>query len=321
MLDALKFVKGAVAKKDFVPELTHFRITGGRVTGYNGVMALSAPIATDLEASPKALLFYRAIEACEGPVSLSLTEANRLVVKSGRMRAAVPCIEQEGYFATPQGDRFPVLPGFRGYLETVAPFIGEDASRPWSLGVMFLGPFLYATNNVCVIQHWTGVDMPPVHIPKFAVDQLLRSPEDPSEMQTDGKSLTFHFADGRWLRTQLYDEGWPAELITGILDRTSPNAEPVPELLFDSVERLYPFLEGKASQVFLNEGSLSSDADSNGADAISFEVPGLAGGPSFSIHQLRLLNGVATKIDFSTYPGPCTFYGDRLRGVVLGMNR
>jgi hypothetical protein len=39
MLDALKFVKGAVAKKDFVPELTHFRITGGRVVlpGNRGV--------------------------------------------------------------------------------------------------------------------------------------------------------------------------------------------------------------------------------------------------------------------------------------------
>ncbi len=44
MLSALKFVKGAVSTKDYVPALTHFQIKGGRVTGYNGKLSLSSPI-------------------------------------------------------------------------------------------------------------------------------------------------------------------------------------------------------------------------------------------------------------------------------------
>ena len=43
MIDAVKFVQGAVAKKDYVAELTHFLIQDNRITGYNGIMGLSSP--------------------------------------------------------------------------------------------------------------------------------------------------------------------------------------------------------------------------------------------------------------------------------------
>ena len=64
MLEVLKFVKGAVGKKDYVPALTHFQIADGRITGFNGKISLSSPIALDLECCPKAIPFVKAIEAC-----------------------------------------------------------------------------------------------------------------------------------------------------------------------------------------------------------------------------------------------------------------
>ena len=54
MLAALKFVQGAVARRDFVPALTHFYIADGFVKGYNGRIAICAPIDVDLVATPKA---------------------------------------------------------------------------------------------------------------------------------------------------------------------------------------------------------------------------------------------------------------------------
>ena len=44
MLDALKFVKGAVARKDAVAVLTHFRIQHRYIMGYNGLIALGHPL-------------------------------------------------------------------------------------------------------------------------------------------------------------------------------------------------------------------------------------------------------------------------------------
>ncbi|QFR59683.1 hypothetical protein P6F33_gp82 [Pseudomonas phage Quinobequin-P09] len=39
----------------------------------------------------------------------------------------------------------------------------------------------------------------------------------------------------------------------------------------------------------------------------------------YQIEMLKLLKDVAQKIDFSAYPNPCLFYGDRLRGAIVGM--
>lgn len=48
MLKDLKFVQGAVAKKDLLPAMTHFRIENGHVRSFNGQMAISSPVAFDL---------------------------------------------------------------------------------------------------------------------------------------------------------------------------------------------------------------------------------------------------------------------------------
>lgn len=39
----------------------------------------------------------------------------------------------------------------------------------------------------------------------------------------------------------------------------------------------------------------------------------------FNIDMLQILKGVANKIDFTKYPKPCPFLGDRIRGVIIGM--
>ena len=44
MLESLKFVKGAVSRKDHVPALTHFQIKNGFVKGHNGTLTLCAPM-------------------------------------------------------------------------------------------------------------------------------------------------------------------------------------------------------------------------------------------------------------------------------------
>lgn len=103
MIEALKFVRGAVAKKDFVPALTHFRIENGSIKGYNGTIGLCSPIALDLDASPKALPFIKAIETCRDTVSMHLTGAGRLAVKSGKFRAYVECTPEPFPDVTPTG--------------------------------------------------------------------------------------------------------------------------------------------------------------------------------------------------------------------------
>ena len=89
MIDSINFVKGAVAKKDFVPNLTHFQICDGFIKGYNGEMAICSPISCDLNMTPHAGQFLQAITSCEDTVALSRTKSGKLSVSSSNFRFAL----------------------------------------------------------------------------------------------------------------------------------------------------------------------------------------------------------------------------------------
>lgn len=316
MIEDLRFVQGAVARKDYVPCLTHFRIENGRVTGFNGAIALSSPIKFDIPCSPRATPFVKAIQTCPETIQLHLTPQQRLCVKSGPFTAYVECTQEPFPEIKPDGDEF----DFRGVdlvdaLCTLAPFIAEDASRPWAQGIMFAGGSAYATNNIVLLEKWLGgAQVPsPLPIPKEAVTELLRIGENPVTVRIAKDSATFLFESGRWLRAQLCEGVWPD--VSSILDAPGqPGA--LPEGFWAAVESLVPFADDM-SKLRFRPGAMST-GESEG-DGASMSIAGLPDKGCFNAKQLVLLSRVASAIDFSVYPKPCPFQGDRLRGVLVGM--
>ena len=317
MLTELKFVQGAVAKKDFLPALTHFVIEKGTVRGYNGMLALCSPIPFDIECKPKAEPLVKAIASCTETVQLALTAAGRLSVKSGKFKAFVDCHPDDATpHAMPEGedvviDGAALLQAFK----TVFPFVGDDASRPWSNGVLLLGQSAFATNNITLVEYWTGCNVPrPLNIPRAAVKELLRIDEAPIGAQLTDTSITFHFENGRWLRTQLFETQWPD--LGKVLDRES-SAQPIDPKLFEALKVLKPFTDKAGRIVFKGDGKIATHAeDTEGA---GYEIEGFDHTGAYQIDMLNLLNGPCTLIDWSAYPSPCMFFGDRLRGAIIGM--
>lgn len=316
MLESLRFVKGAVSKKDHLPELAHFHIADGRILGFNGAMGLSAPIPLDLEANPKALPFFKAIETCRDTVQLHMTDANRLAVKSGGFKAYIDCVES-GMSAeiTPQGDVAISTGQLLPALETLSPFISEDASRPWSKGVLFKGTKAYATNNIVLIEYNLGYEVPfEITVPHKAVRELLRIKEEPHSVQTDGSSVTFHFSGDKWLRTQVYAQPWPD--LEPILDR-GVACTPVPDSFYQTVEELLPFTDA-LTMVYMEPGVVRTEIHPGVGAEMRVDVQCTG---AFQGKQLTALNGVATHIDFQAYPDPCPFAGPGIRGVVMGARK
>ncbi len=319
MLDALKFVKGAVAKKDFRPELTHFRISNNRITGYNGAMALSSPIDLDLEASPHADTFFKAIGACQDTeTTLTVTENGRLSVKSGKFRAFIQCLDDVFFHSQPSGERFKVGGLLMPAIKTLYPLVSDDASRPWAMGLLLQGASAFATNNVVLAEYWTGLNMPTMNIPRFALKELLRIGKEPTELQCDGNTVTFHFDDGRWFLTNLYTAEWPADTIINILS-IEQELTPIPEGFFEAVEQLANFVESDSSPIYLLQDRLSTSRhDGEGAEVMAQGLPEQS--YSFGIKHLGLVGNVATKINLSAFPSPTRFIGENLRGALLGMS-
>lgn len=314
MIETLKFVQGAVAKKDFIPALTHFCIKDGFIRGFNGRLSLCSPIDLDIEAYPKALPFVKAIEKCSGTVALTKTASGRLSVKSGNFKAFIDCIDGDFPDVQPEGTTIPVTEDFLPVLKRVAPFIAEDASRPWATGVLFHGGSAFATNNIVIIEHWLGYEFPhSINIPTKTIKELLRIGSKPDSIQISDNSITFHYPDNRWVRSNLLSLDWPD--ISKVLDRPS-NALPVEDTFYEVVERLSSFTD-ESDRILFMENALSTHQDDNiGAKE---DLVGIQEGPAFQAKQLLSLRGVANKIDFAQYPAPCIFFGENLRGAIIGV--
>jgi len=314
MLTALKFVKGAVSTKDYVPALTHFRIAHGRVTGYNGKMSLSAPVALDVDCCPKAIPFVKAIEACEETAQLHLTPSGKLAIRSGKFKAHVDTLPG-GDFPNvgPEGLAVSLDGALLEALAMLYAFSAEDASRPWAAGVLLDGNTAVATNNVVIVQKWLGYHFPyRTNLPRYAVKEMLRIGEEPVGMQLTNNSATFHYEGQRWMRTQLNSLEWPD--IHGVLDKVDTLAcEPLPPGFFEALETLAPFVD-EQNRIFLRDGLLTT-----GADGASVELAGVRGNSTFNLRMLRLLGGVAVDVGFDSYPAPVPFFGDKLRGCIAGL--
>ena len=316
MLDALRFVQGAVAKKDFVAALTHYQIKNGFVKGHNGGLTLCSPIDLDIDVTPKAVTFAKAIATCKSVIQMHLTPSNRLSIKSGNFRALVDCIEEGFPHTDPEGDSID-LPngGILKALKTLAPFIAEDASRGWARGILFRGQSAFSTNNVVLLEYWLGYEFPAeINVPRSAVMEMIRIGVDPIRMMVANNSVTFFYPEGKWLKTQLYSLEWPD--LGKVLGKTNHPLLP-PEGLWDALESAEPFVN-KLRQVWLKNGTVSTDS---GQDAgATIDVPGIEGDLGiYNVDYLLELSEVVQAIDLTMYPNPCIFYGENIRGAIVGM--
>lgn len=317
MLEALKFCVGSIAKKDFLPALTHFVIEDGHVRGFNGVMALSSPIDFDIACKPKADTLIKAISVCEDVIQLSLTPTGRLSVKSGLFKVLIPCVQDTTIHPHPQGEEVPIDgPVFFEGVKKLDPFMGTDASRLWANGILIREKSLFATNNIVLTQYWNGFDFGrPLVIPREAIKQIIRIGIPPTRAQLTETSLTLHYdGSGRWLRTQLYDaSAWPN--IQAILEGTA-EFKTIDKSIFVALEKLRPSVQELGAVYFRGNKITTLPVDTDGAEhGVNSMLP--AG--KYNVDILASIESIAEMIDWSHYPKRCLFRGDRIRGAIIGL--
>jgi hypothetical protein len=326
MLKELRFVLGSVSRKDLVPGMTHFVIENGVVRGYNGVIALSSPIPFDIDCKPKAVDLVKAVLSFERddgevPPSMTMTPNGKLRLAKGPIRHLINCVNEETPHVLPEGEWMK----FNGAelleaAKALAPFIGSDASRPWSNGILLRGDKAYATNNVILVEYQLSATVPrTVNIPELAVKELIRNNQAPAYAQVGTHSITFYQEQHKWLRSQLFDTEWPD--LKRLLDKIPEALPPVREELFIGLEKIKAFTDG-AGRVYIHQGILStSDQPKDEGSTYSIDnwpIDGL-----YAYDKLKLLDGVVGSIDFSLYPEQCPFIGidKKLRGVIIGMRQ
>lgn len=292
------------------------------MTGFNGVYALSAPVDIGLNIAPYAKAFTKTIDACEDVIQLWLNEADgNLMVKSGRFMHSIPCIpieqvptsEPEGEVVAPHESTLKAFVSLRD-------FIGFDASRPWACGILLRGQSAFATNNSVVAEYWLGTPFPHVvNIPSAVVDEVIKVNEELSHMQISANSITFHYADGRWIKSQLLALDWPDVEMVLNGAWVGGDLRPVPEGLVQACEKLTRIANDGDHRLHFRGSDVSTSKDGAVSGGAIYE---LSGAPAAGIYHVLFLNqvlAVAQLIDFDRYPLPIPFMGQNLRGAMLGL--
>lgn len=320
MLTALKFAARGIARSEGIPGLTHFAIRNQRITGFDGTLAMSNPLALSFNAAPSATSFMRAIEACEDGPALSITQesASRLVVRSGAFKAVVPCIEvTKVHKVEPSGHSISSA-HLRAAFQALKPFITTDESKAALRGVLLNGGSAYATNNVAIAQYWIGTEFPVVaNVPVNFVEEVLRVEEEPTTLQMSESSIAVHYADGRWIKCQLNSLEWPH--VAGVLNSAwTDNLKPIAPALREACQKLGKYVGKSKGLTFFRGANVATAYEDDAPDIATVIVDA----PNEGCYWTKFLNDVlqaSTEADFSVYPKLVPFQHDRLRGVLLGV--
>lgn len=322
LIAPLRFAAGGVSSKTTSPELCHFLIKDGRVTGYDGVLTMSAPIEVGLNMMPRAAKLVEAIKAApdNAEIALAKTPAGKLSIKAGKFKVFVDCLPDDYSLLVPmpEGDICAGSSELLPAIQAAIPFCADGKGPTWSQGLRFNGPSVFATNSLVLIEKYHGCLIPREFIiPVAAAKELLKIKDPISHLQVGENSVTFHFGD-KWLRTALVSGKWPenVEPMFGM----PGNREPLPEGFFEACKTLaaVPLDDEATQKLHLRDGIVSNSPSDDAGSSIEMHV---ASAGIYPLEQLLLLEGVAQSLAWGTYPKPCPFMGEKLRGILLGFQR
>lgn len=315
MLDILNLIKGSVSKKDLFPILSHLHIYNGRIQGTNGKLAIDAKWPVKMPAcTVPANLFISAIAAGGDTFKIN-TDRTKLLIKGNNFKANIALADHDSFpRVVREGEQIKVGEGLLASLRLrlLKPFIGIDASRPWACGVLLKQGKMYAVNNIVLAQTdspWHSINEV-INIPSQTIDELIRM-GDPVSIQIADNSISFNLNSGVWIKSQLLSNEWPdvdRMLTTNkVIRKVSPKLKP-------ALERVESFFKGGEILNFDSTG-LHTVTDLREIKIDGFKMPKC----SFRYEPLKSVLNVATHIDFTQYPKACPWYGNKIKGVIVGV--
>lgn len=322
LIEAFDFVSPAY-KENGQDYMQHCRIGNGFVTAFDGIIALGHPIDEDLQLCPHLGKTLAAIKRAGNSLNLTELDSGRLSMKGDNLRVVIPCIA--GDVIPPFMPDAPcgtmtdeILAGFAA----VNPLVKEgEQNTPWAFTAALLrANTIVATNGHVLFEYWHGIDLPPgLTVPKIAINALAKIKKPLTRFGFGPRSVTFHFGDGAWLRSQCFSEEYPAvdtKVIAPAFGQRGPLD--VPEALpglFDACAAVAPFCEGTG--VHMSDGVVRSHSTAGVGG--EYPVSGLVGAHIVSHEYMKLIAPVATRVDLQPGSDRLIFWGEKMRGVVMKM--
>lgn len=320
LLEALKFISLAQSEEGTVNE-TFSMLADRMAIAFNGRLALGTPIDEDVCICPHTVSFTEALKRCGLNFVLTQLDANRIKLAAGDFEVFISCMPREALpVVRPDPNVAQASDVLKHALAAVCGLLDDNSSVIVTAAVLLRRGSAIATDRNVMLEYWHGIDLPTMIIPKASAVALYKCNKTIVGFGYDqqaGNHATFHFADGSWLRTQLYNEGYPN--IDALLNKKS-NPWPTPAKFFEGVEALKPFND---RIIFGANGLQTEYQERAGA---SFKIQGVPKGVVYSAKHLTTIKSHAKKIDFVGSEGVGFFFNDEagigaVRGAIVQVHK
>lgn len=311
---ALEFIKHAQADKtnDLVAK-THCRLAGNYAVAFDGVLAMGHPIEEDLATCPHTFRLIDALSRCKKAVSITQLDGETLIIKSGSFRVVIPCLNPAAMpYAVPDPRAGDITDDLKAGFAALSGIVSGTGQTVIESSLLLNNGSMIATDRHIMLEYWHGINLPNgLAIPKQAIQAVTKIKHALVGIGVSDRTVTFHYDNGAWLRTQLYNDPWPD--VHSVLNRGDAHAATkLPPAFYDAVEAVAPF-SASGEVYFTDKGLASHNSDAAGA---TYDLDGLPSGLCFNAKYLLTMKDVATRVDLVGVNGISFFYGNRMRGAI-----
>src|SRR5216683_1418653 len=225
LLAALSFCK-IVTKSEGPINLQHILLKDHWAIASNGILSCGHKIIEDINCAPNADSIVNALSKCDEQISITQLD-NKLSIKSGKFKVAIPCIDPTLlYVSIPDPSCAPLTNAFKEAVEAVGVLASETAQSIICASILISGASVIATDRHVILEYWHGNDLPiGIALPKSFAVAISKCNKNCIGFGFSNNSVTIHFDDESWLKSQIFLEPWPD--IKSILDRKA-NYWPIP---------------------------------------------------------------------------------------------
>jgi hypothetical protein len=312
LLSALQFISAAQTDVGALYQ-THCIIKDGWLKAFDGVLTIGAKVDIDLAACPHTLTFRDAVAKSGSNFAIVQLAADKIAVKGPNgFRAFVPCLADPAALANvpPDANIAPINIELIKALAAVHPVVSDKGERLVEKAILLRSGSALACDGKLAVECWHGIDLPSVLLPKAAALALIRAGKEPVGFGVGKASVTFHFADESWIRTQLYIEAYPTETVDAILNQQY-RPWPLPANFFEALKAIESFSEGIA---YFGENMLRTH--SSGNVGATHELHGIPANVAYKIKYLLAAQPFMERVDFQGKNSIGYFQKGNVRGAI-----
>lgn len=313
LIAGLEFVLVA-QRENGEPRQTHCVLHDKWILASDGGLSAGCPIQDEINAVPHTRSLLKALKrAGEGQVTVVQLPSGKLSIRGGKFTAQVPCLPPDHVGIVAPDPQIALLTNdIKAAFAATFPLTNETAPEPRNAGVLLQAMTCVGTNGYALVEYWHGIDLPPnLLIPKASAKAVAECKKNLTGFGFTDRSVTFHFEDGSFLKTALFEPKYPDyQRIINV----PVNPWPIPPDFFTALDVVAEFSDNHL--VFFDTNVMkSSKVEGEGA---TYQVDGLPGGMGFNEKYLNLCRAQMERVDFQK--DQILFFTEHSRGIVRGVN-